>query len=70
MNNQILHDFSDDFSSIIDKFGYGDMGFDFLLVGALVAAPVAWLNVRKKPTTYLPYEAPSEFDDTSMIGQY
>ena len=70
MNGQILHDFSEDFSNIIDKFGYGDMGFDFLLFGALIAVPTMWLGMRNKSHTYTDYKAPRDFDDTSMIGQY
>ena len=74
MNRQIAVDFSEEFAKIADKYGYGDLGFSFLLLASLISVPIIWSVMNRKDDaisrTYLPYTTTDEFKDSSIMGKY
>ena len=72
MNRQIAVDASEEFAKIADKYGYGDLGFSFLLLAALISVPIIGSVMNRKddaiPRTYLPYTMTDEFKDSSILG--
>lgn len=73
MNSQIAADFTEEFAKIADKYGYGDLGFNVLLFGMLIAVPALGFGMsgkNKMNREYMPYTPTEDFRDSSITGQY